>query len=148
MTDYDVVVVGGGHNGLVCATYLAKAGRKVLVVEANERPGGGASTREFAAGYSVSACAHWLTQLNPEVQQDLGLERHGLSLAARDLDTIGLDLQGQHLTVRGTTVEGPSLSAEDKSAYLDFHRMSLKFSGLIAKAFKVRAPKLVAKGIS
>lgn len=143
MTDYDVVVVGGGHNGLVCASYLAKAGRKVLVVEANDKPGGGASTREFAEGYSVSACAHWLTQLSPQVQEDLALDRHGLTLAARDLDTIGLDLAGQHLTVKGNSVDGPALSAEDKTAYADFHRMTLKFSGLLATAFRMRAPKLV-----
>jgi len=143
MTDYDVVVVGGGHNGLVCATYLAKAGRKVLVVEANEKPGGGAATREFAEGYSVSACAHWLTQLNPDVQKDLALDRHGLTLAARDLDSIGLAADGQHVTVKGNSVDGPALSAEDKAAYQEFHRMTLKFSGLLATAFKARAPKLV-----
>ena len=48
MTNYDVVLVGGGHNGLVCATYLAKAGKKVLVLEANELPGGASATRTFA----------------------------------------------------------------------------------------------------
>ena len=67
MTDYDVIVVGGGHNGLVCSAYLAKSGRKVLVLEANDVPGGAASTREFSPGYSVSGCANWLYQLNPDV---------------------------------------------------------------------------------
>jgi len=52
MTDnYDVILVGAGHNGLVCATYLAKAGRKVLVLEAGDSPGGAAASREFAPGY-------------------------------------------------------------------------------------------------
>ncbi|MFT5452609.1 MAG: phytoene dehydrogenase-like protein, partial [Enterobacterales bacterium] len=73
MTDsnYDVVIVGGGHNGLVCATYLAKAGKNVLVVEANEKLGGGASTTEFSKGFSVSGCAQWLMQLSPEIRKDL-----------------------------------------------------------------------------
>ena len=57
---YDSIVVGGGHNGLVCAAYLARSGRSVLVLEASERVGGAAITREFAPGFSVSACAHLL----------------------------------------------------------------------------------------
>ena len=57
---YDCIVVGGGHNGLVCATYLARGGRSVLVLEAAEQLGGAAVTREFAPGFSVSACAHLL----------------------------------------------------------------------------------------
>ena len=110
MIDYDVVLVGGGHNGLVCASYLAKSGKKVLVLEANEQLGGASATREFAPGYSVSACAHWLNQLSPRVSKDMGLDGHGLVLAARDLNSIGLSLDGEHLTVTGTGVEGASLS--------------------------------------
>ena len=148
MTDYDVLLVGGGHNGLVCATYLAKAGKKVLVLEANEQLGGASATREFAPGYSVSACAHWLNQLSPRVSKDMGLDQHGLELAARDLNSIGLSLDGQHVTVTAAGVEGSTLSAEDKAAYQDFDRLTLKFSKLLAKAFAVRAPKLAESNLT
>ena len=74
MTDrYDSIVIGAGHNGLVCSALLAKAGKKVLVLEANDQVGGAAVTREFADGCSVSACAHLLYQLQPRVRKELGL---------------------------------------------------------------------------
>ena len=66
---------GRGHNGLVCSALLAKAGKQVLVLEANDQVGGAAVTREFADGYSVSACAHLLYQLQPEVRKELKLSR-------------------------------------------------------------------------
>jgi phytoene dehydrogenase-like protein len=78
MTDrYDAIVVGAGHNGLVCSALLAKAGKKVLVLEANERVGGAAVTREFADGFSVSACAHLLYQLQPKVRKTPTSDRTG-----------------------------------------------------------------------
>ena len=57
----------------MCSALLAKAGKRVLVLEANDQVGGAAVTREFADGYSVSACAHLLYQLQPEVRKDLGI---------------------------------------------------------------------------
>jgi len=143
MTNYDVIVVGGGHNGLVCASYLAKSGRKVLVLEANDVAGGGAATREFAPGYCVSGCAQWLYQLNPEVASDLNLMKHGLEYAARDLDTIGLATDGNILTVGAGGVSGARLSAKDIAAYDPFQALMLKFAKLLNGAFKRRAPKLV-----
>lgn len=148
MTSYDVVLVGGGHNGLVCATYLAKAGKKVLVLEANEQLGGGASTREFSPGFSVSACAHWLTQLSPEVDKDLALQDHGLEFAARDLSSISLAVDGDTVSIRGDRVEGQNVSDTDRDAYTAFYQQTIKFSSLLAAAFAVRAPKLVENNIT
>ena len=144
MTDsYDAILVGAGHNGLVCATYLAKSGRKVLVLEAGDRPGGGAATGEFAPGYCVSSCAQWLYQLHPRVARDLRLEQHGLELAARDLPSVLLDAEGRHLRVQGPLAEGDRLGAEDREAYKLFHAKTLKYAKLLSGVFESRPPKLV-----
>lgn len=87
---YDVIVIGAGHNGLTTATYLAKAGQKVLVLEAGDQPGGAAQTREFAPGYRSSAVAHILHALHPKVINDLDLEHHGLKPRATRIGTSAL----------------------------------------------------------
>ena len=91
---YDAIVVGAGHNGLVCSALLAKAGKRVLVLEAKDLVGGAAITRSFADGYSVSACAHLLYQLQPKVVKDLGLK---IDYAAKKMKTIALSQDGQHV---------------------------------------------------
>ena len=84
------IVIGGGHNGLTCAGYLARSGRDVLVLEAQERLGGLAVTREFAPGFRVSAGAHLLHQMPERVIADLALEKHGLRWAAQRLASVAL----------------------------------------------------------
>jgi phytoene dehydrogenase-like protein len=88
MSSFDSIVIGAGHNGLACAFDLAKAGRKVLVLESAPRAGGAAVTREFATGFKVSACAHLLFAFPGQLMRDMQLERHGLRLAGRDLPTL------------------------------------------------------------
>lgn len=89
-TPYDCIVIGAGHNGLVCATLLARRGRKVLVLEAKSKAGGAAATREFASGYHVSACAHLLHLMPTSLIAELALERHGLAWARQALPTTAL----------------------------------------------------------
>ncbi|HEX7930540.1 MAG TPA: FAD-dependent oxidoreductase, partial [Sphingomicrobium sp.] len=83
---FDVVVIGAGHNGLTCAYYLAAKGLKVAVLEASETVGGAAVTDEFLPGFRNSAASYTVSLLNPKVIRDLDLERHGLKVVLRKTD--------------------------------------------------------------
>ena len=84
-TPRDVVIIGGGHNGLVCAAYLAAAGLKVTVLERRDVVGGAAVTEEFHPGFRNSVAAYTVSLLNPKVIRDLDLPRHGLRIVERKL---------------------------------------------------------------
>lgn len=80
---HDVAIIGGGHNGLTCAAYLADAGLKVIVLEKNSVTGGAAVTEEFHPGFRNSVASYTVSLLNPKVIRDLDLNRHGLRIAER-----------------------------------------------------------------
>ena len=81
---YDVIVIGGGHNGLTSAAYLARAGRKVLVLERRHVLGGAAVTEEIFPGFKFSVCSYVVSLLRPEIIRDLDLPRHGLEILPLD----------------------------------------------------------------
>jgi phytoene dehydrogenase-like protein len=135
---YDAIVVGAGHNGLVCSALLAKAGKRVLVLEAKDLVGGAAITRSFADGFSVSACAHLLYQLQPKVVKDLGLK---IDYAAKNMETIALSPEGQHVRLAGNRVD--SVNDADAESYRDFHKRMTRFADLI-QPYMNKAPARLA----
>ncbi len=138
---WDAIIVGAGHNGLVCAALLAKAGRSVLVLEASEQLGGAAISREFADGYSVSACAHLLYQLQPEVRRELGLK---FEIASEDMATIALAEDGKHVRLGDKDVAG--VSDEDADQYRRFRKRTTRFSDVLRTQLNKTPPRLGTTG--
>src|SRR5438094_13339 len=81
---YDAIVIGAGHNGLTAAAYLARAGRKVLVLERRHVVGGAAVTEEVFPGFHFSVCSYVVSLLRPEIIRELDLPRHGLKILPLD----------------------------------------------------------------
>jgi len=142
MTDNGrTVIIGAGHNGLVCAAYLARAGREVTVLEASGAVGGMAATREFAPGYRAS-CAHLAYLLDAGIVRELALRDHGLRFAAEGLSTIALDPRGEHLSIEGDRLDGPGVSAADRDAWPAYRRRMAKFAAFIGGLHGQAPPRI------
>ena len=134
-TDYDAIIIGGGHNGLACGAFLGRAGQRVLIVEAASRVGGMASSHEFAPGFKVSDGAHILHALHPTVIQALDLPRHGLRYANANLETVALDPGGKHLILDGALQP----RGTDEKNLTELRRRLMRFAGLL-KEFQTTVP--------
>ena len=140
---YDCVVVGGGHNGLVCAAYLARKGRSVLVLEAAEQLGGAAVTREFAPGFRVSACAHLLHLMPARILRELQLAGQGLRFAGEGLPTVALSAEERPLVLgAGYERELAARSSADAAAYHDWQRLLTRFAATLHPVLAGIPPRL------
>jgi phytoene dehydrogenase-like protein len=120
----DVVIIGGGPNGLVAACYLAKAGLKPVVLEKRSVVGGIAVTEEFAPGFKASSVLHAAGPFLPSIARDLGLEKHGLTFIQPEVRVFAPAPDGRSITLYGdaarTARELEKLSPHDARGYLSF----------------------------
>jgi phytoene dehydrogenase-like protein len=146
---YDVVIIGAGHNGLVCACYLGMAGLKVKILERRHIVGGAAVTEEFHPGFRNSVAAYTVSLLNPKVIRDLDLHRHGLKIVERRALNFLPTEDGRYLlTGEGrTSSEIAKFSAKDANQYAAF---SDEISAIadVLRDLVLKAPPNVVQGWS
>jgi phytoene dehydrogenase-like protein len=144
---YDAVIIGGGHNGLTCAAYLAMAGRKVVVLERRGVVGGTAVTEEFHPGFRNSVAAYTVSLLNPKVIADLRLADHGLRIVERKIaNFLPLD-DRSYLKVGGrrTREEVAKFSARDAER-LGAYQARLEAVADVLRALVLETPPNVVEG--
>jgi phytoene dehydrogenase-like protein len=146
MTTRDAIVIGGGHNGLACAAYLAKSGMDVLVLERENVLGGAAVTQEPWPGYQVSSAAYVVSLMPPRVVQELELERFGYRVTVLDPDYWSPFPDGTSLALWGdvhkTAEEIAKLSKKDAEAYIEFDRYFGRISNLLRDLMFTIPPNL------
>src|SRR5271163_993584 len=142
----DVVIIGGGHNGLVTAFYLAKAGYKPLVLERRAQPGGAAITEEFYPGFRCSILAHTAGPLRPDIVRDMQLEKHGLRLITPEVGVVSLSPDGRSLVLYNETnrsaQEITKFSQKDAAKYPEFQTSLAKVGKVIGGALALAPPNI------
>lgn len=142
----DIVIIGGGHNGLVTAFYLAKAGLKPLVLERRNQVGGAAITEEFHPGFRSSVLAHSAGPLRPEIVADMQLEKHGLNIITPDVSVTALSPDGRALIlyrdIERAAQEIAQFSEADAPKYHEFQPALEKASRVIAKTLTLTPPEI------
>ena len=142
----DIVIIGGGHNGLVTAFYLARAGFKPLILERRHQVGGAAITEEFHPGFRSSVLAHSAGPLRPEVIRDMQLEKHGLKLITPEVAVTALSPNGRTLilyrNVERAAQEIAKFSEADATEYREFQSALEKASRIIGKALTLTPPEI------
>lgn len=145
---YDAVVIGAGPNGLAAAHRLQSRGRRVLVVEGSDHPGGGAAPVSFAPGFAAPALSHLSYNLDPRVAKAMDLARHGLTWVDANLSTTALSADGAHLVLDGPlgqTLRG-DVSPADRAAWAELRARLLQFAGVLAP-FRHMTPPRLARGV-
>src|SRR3954453_9030441 len=132
---YDFIIIGGGHNGLTCAAYLARAGRKVLVLERREVLGGACTTEEIWPGCKVSTAAYVNSLLRPQVISELELKKFGFEMLPRNPSSFTPFPDGRSLLMgpdaKLTSEEISKFSAKDAEALPKYEAMLLRVAEFI-----------------
>lgn len=149
---YDAVVVGSGHNGLVSAAYLGRAGLRTLVLERRDRFGGAAETSELAPGARVPTLAHTVGRLRPSIVRELGLRGHGLSLVEPDVRAFAPQLDGPPVVlwtdVSRTAAGLREHATADGDAYPGFDRLVRALGGFLGELGTRTPPDIESPGLA
>src|ERR1019366_3172338 len=142
----DVLIIGGGHNGLVTAFYLAKAGFKPLVLERRPQAGGAAITDEFHPGFRCSTLAHTTGPIRPDIVRDMQLEKYGLRFITPETCVTALSPDGRALSLyQDENKSAQSIAAfsqKDAAKYSEFATSLGKISKVLAQALATTPPDI------
>jgi phytoene dehydrogenase-like protein len=143
---HDAIIIGAGHNGLVTACYLAKAGLKTLVLERREIVGGGAITEEFHPGFSCSTLEHAAGPFSPQIISDLNLRQHGLELITPEVRVLSLGEDGKSLCIYNdtarTVAEIEKFSSKDARNYPEFLTSFSRIGRVLAPILSLTPPSI------
>jgi phytoene dehydrogenase-like protein len=149
-TKWDAIIIGGGHNGLVCAAYLARAGRRVLVLERRELVGGCAVTEEIWPGYRVSTAAYLTSLMQERIVRELDLERHGYRVDAKDPAFFSAFPDGRHFFMwqdrRRTLEEIARFSPRDAEVYPRYEDQIERLSRVVEHLLLTTPPQYPPAG--
>ncbi len=139
MDRYDSIIIGAGHNGLVCAAYLAQSGQRVLILEASNAPGGLGASREFHPGFHASV-AHSVSHFSQKIANDLKLASHGFEANANTLPTVGLSPDKKHVVLHQDSLSGAS--TEDAASYQNYSRLMRRLAGVLRPFWLKTMPRI------
>src|SRR5205823_8653613 len=145
---YDIVVIGGGHNGLVCAFYCARAGLKTLVLERRGIVGGAAVTEEFSPGFRNSTASYTVSLLHPKIIAEMALAEHGLTIVHRKVQNFLPLNEREYLAVgRGRTKgEVAKFSRRDAERLDAFNARLAALADMVRELLLVTPPKAIETG--
>jgi phytoene dehydrogenase-like protein len=142
----DVLIIGGGHNGLITAFYLAKAGWKPLVLERRPQAGGAAITEEFYPGFRCSVLAHTAGPLRADVVRDLALAKHGLRMLRPDVGVTALAPEGRALPLPNDAAAAArdiaAFSQKDATRYVELEGVLGQVGKVLAQALSLAPPNI------